>query len=219
MAPVPLKCTASDCEFTTPPNCPDWEKMLKLLELHTAAVHNVSTGQVGASPSTKLEKLPRPSFSLDMTQSEWTFKESQWQAYISQSTVSEKVKVQQLQAACEQDLLRRVHDAGGLDKLDTELLLMAQIKKLAVKVVHKTLHMQNLWNMTQSPEEPIRAFCSRLVGTAELCDFVLTCTEPNCGKKNSYRDKMVMQALLKGMHDTDIRTRVLSRTQNSELTI
>ena len=217
MAPVPLKCTASDCEFITPPNCPDWEKMLKLLELHTAAVHNVPTGQVGASPSTKLEKLPRPSFSLDMTQSEWAFKESQWQAYISQSTVSEKVKVQQLQAACEQDLLRRVHDAGGLDKLDTELLLLAQIKKLAVKVVHKTLHMQNLWNMTQSPEEPIRAFCSRLVGTAELCDFVLTCTEPNCGKQNSYRDKMVMQALLKGMHDTDIRTRVLSRTQNSEL--
>ena len=56
-----------------------------------------------------------------------------------------------------------------------------------------------------------------MVGTAELCDFVLTCTELNCGRKNSYRDKMVMQALLKGMHDTDIRTRVLSGTQNSEL--
>ena len=47
--------------------------------------------------------------------------------------VSERVKVQQLQAACEQDLLRRVHDAGNLDWLDTELLLLAQIKKLAVK--------------------------------------------------------------------------------------
>ena len=28
---------------------------------------------------------------------------------------------------------------------------------------------------------------------------------------------MIMQALLKGMSDTDIRTRVLSRTQNNEL--
>ena len=28
---------------------------------------------------------------------------------------------------------------------------------------------------------------------------------------------MVIQALLRGMHDTDIRTRVLSRTQNEEL--
>ena len=88
MAPVPLKCTASDCEFITPPNCPDWEKMLKLLELHTAAVHNVPTGQVGASPSTKLEKLPRPSFSLDMTQSEWTlFIESTYLQILTRSFI------------------------------------------------------------------------------------------------------------------------------------
>ena len=150
MAPIiPLKCTASGCEFATPSNCPDWEKMLKLLELHTVAAHNVSTGQVAASPSTKLEKLLRPSFSLDVTQPEWAFQKSQWQAYILQSTVSEKVNVQQLQAAYEQDLLHRVHDAGGLDKLDTEVPLLAQIRKLAVKVVHKILHMQNLRKITR----------------------------------------------------------------------
>ena len=71
--------------------------------------------------------------------------------------------------------------------------------------------------MTQSPEEPIRAFCSCLVGMAELCDFVLTCTNPNCRQKNSYCDPMVMQVLLKGMHNANIRTRVLSRTQSKEL--
>ena len=36
-------------------------------------------------------------------------------------------------------------------------------------------------------------------------------------KKTSYRDEVVLQALLRGMHDKDIRTRVLSRTQNDEL--
>ena len=35
--------------------------------------------------------------------------------------------------------------------------------------------------------------------------------------QNSYKDQMIMQALLKDMSDTDIRTRVLSRTQNNEL--
>ena len=36
-------------------------------------------------------------------------------------------------------------------------------------------------------------------------------------QKTSYRDQVVMQALLKGIYNKDIRTRVLSRTQNSEL--
>ena len=35
--------------------------------------------------------------------------------------------------------------------------------------------------------------------------------------QNSYKDQMIMQALLKDMSDTDIRTRVLSRTQKNEL--
>ena len=218
MAPTPIKCSLEGCEYSTPANCPDWDRMLKMLELHNAAAHNIApvAGQ-GTASTPRLEKHPQPSFSLDMSQAEWSFKEAQWSAYINQSTVRKEVKVQQLQAACDQDLLRRVYDAGGLEALNTEGLLMAQLKKLAVKMVHKTLHMQNMWSMTQSPEEPIRAFCSRLVGTAELCDFTMTCSLATCTQKNSYRDRMVMQALLKGMHDSDIRTRVLSRTQNDEL--
>ena len=63
----------------------------------------------------------------------------------------------------------------------------------------------------------IRAFVSRLVGTAELCDLLVTCSRAGCNQKTSYRDEVVIQALLRGMHDVDIRTRVLSRTQNEEL--
>ena len=220
MAPNPIKCSKTGCEFTTPATCPDWDKMLRVLELHTAAEHGTvqagpATERSGAAP--RLEKLPRPTFSLEMTQNEWAFKESQWRAYISQSVVPDKVKVQQLQAACDELLLRRVYDAGGLDSLNTEELLISQIKKLAVRVVHKTLHLQNMWSMTQSPDESVRAFCSRLVGTADLCDLVVVCSKQGCGEKTSYRDHVVLQALLRGMHDADIRTRVLSRTQNNEL--
>ena len=152
-----------------------------------------------------------------MSQAEWAFKRSQWDAYISQTTVSEQVKVQQLRAACDDDLLRRVYDAGDLASLDTEALLLGQVKKIAVRVVHKTRHLQNMWAMVQSPEESIRAFASRLVGTAELCDMFVTCSKVGCNQKTSYRDNVVMQALLRGMHDGDIRTRVLSRNQNEEL--
>ena len=110
-----------------------------------------------------------------------------------------------------------MYDAGDFDTLTTEPLLLAQMKRIAVRVVHKTLHLQNMCAMSQGPEETIRAYCSRLVGTAELCDLTVICSLATCTQKTSYRDQVVMQALLKGMHDKDIRTRVLSRTQNSEL--
>ena len=215
MAPTPIECTKQECTWTTPSNCPDWDKMVKLLELHTLAEH--STGAAHASNTPKLEKLPRPSFQLEMTQAKWAFKLSQWQAYIAQSVVSEPIKVQQLRAACDDDLLRRIYDAGDQVGMNTEALLLAQIKKLAVKVFHKTLHLQNLWSMSQSPEEPIRAYASRLIGTAELCDLLITCSKAGCNQQTSYRDEMVLQALLRGMHYKDIRTRVLSRSQNDEL--
>ena len=56
-------------------------------------------------------------------------------------------------------------------------------------MVHKTLHMQNLWNMIQQAEEPIRAYASRLTGTAELCDFTMTCSSDTCTPKNSSRTR------------------------------
>ena len=220
MPPAPLDCTKAECDWKTPANCPDWDKMIKMLELHIVAQHggqNSTSASSAANLAPKLEKLPRPSFQLEMSQAEWAFKKSQWDAYISQTPVSETVKVQQLRAACEDDLMRRVYDAGDLSSMNTESLLLDQIKKIAVRVVHKTLHLQNLWKMVQSPEESIRAFASRLVGTAELCDLFVTCSKSGCTQRTSFRDEVVLQALLKGMHDVEIRTRVLSRTQNDEL--
>ena len=216
--PEPLDCLKTGCLWKTPAHCPDWDKMMQMLTIHTAAEHGVNTAPP-ATPhhNTKLERLPRPSFDLDMSQAEWLFTLSQWKAYISQSVVSEGVKVQQLKAACEGRLLRRVYDAGDFETLDTESLLLDQMKRIAVRVVHKTLHLQNMWAMVQGPEETIRAYCSRLVGTAELCDLFVICSLNTCTQKTSYRDQVVLQALLRGMHDKDIRTRVLSRTQNSEL--
>ena len=126
MPPSPIDCTKEGCSWKTPINCPDWEKMIKMLELHTVAEHggghtpSVNTG----SAAPRLEKLPRPSFLLEMCQAEWAFKHSQWTAYISQTPVSEAIKVQQLRAACEDNLLRRVYDAGDLANMDTEVLLL-----------------------------------------------------------------------------------------------
>ena len=99
--PDPIDCLKTGCVWKTPAHCPDWDKMMQCLAIHTAAEHGVTTTAPAVPANTKLERLPRPSFDLDMSQAEWLFTLSQWQAYISQSTVSEQVKVQQLKAACE----------------------------------------------------------------------------------------------------------------------
>ena len=101
--------------------------------------------------------------------------------------------------------------------MNTETLLLTQVKKIAVRVVHKTLHLQKLWKMSQSPEEKVRVYVSRLVATAELCDLYVTCSKQGCDQKTSFRVQVLLQSLLRGMNVTDIRTRVLSRTQNDEL--
>ena len=219
--PPPLECSVQDCTFATPAGVPTWELTTQQLNLHTQAAHGGAGLPVAGGQATqyvaKLEKLPRPSFHLDMTEAEWKFKETQWSAYIGQSVVTENIKIQQLRAACDEPLLRRVFDAGGFGDYNTEPLLLERIKTLAVKFTHKTLHIQNMWSMKQDPEESIKAFCSRLVGTADLCDLTVTCSKDGCTQKTSFRDFLVMHCLLKGMADQDIRTRVLSRNQNNEL--
>ena len=91
--PAPLECSSTDCEFKTPVGCPSWELMVNLLNQHTQTVHG--GGQAPAPQTSKLEKLPRPTFTLNMTESQWSFTKIQWDNYIKQSVVSESVKLMQ----------------------------------------------------------------------------------------------------------------------------
>ena len=119
----------------------------------------------------KLESLPRPTFTLSMTEAKWQFISMQWEAYIAQTNSSTVQQVQQLRAACEKELLQRVYDCGIFSSLDTVELLLSKMKELAVVTVHKTIHMVHLWKMTQESDERIRAFAARITGKADLCEM------------------------------------------------
>ena len=139
----------------------------------------------------------------------------QWQAYISQGTVTPAQSLQQLQAACNPDLLQRVYDTGSYSSLTSTTLFIAAMEKLAVLKVHKAVHTMNMWKMSQQSDESIRAFAARITGTAELCGMNLECS--NCQTKNSYRDQVVLQVLLHGMRDNLIRSKVMSRNTTGDL--
>ena len=131
----------------------------------------------------------------------------QWDAYIAQTPASDDQKVQQLRAACTKDLLQRVYDCGNFAQLNTVNLFIEKMKELSVVKVHKTIHMVQLWKMTQQPAESVRAFAARITGKADLCDLTVICPKDNCNTRAPYRDEVVLQVLLQGMFDQDVRAR------------
>ena len=121
--PSPLQCSVPNCGFSTNAGCPTWDLMVNILAQHTQSVHG---GAPATQPShtSRLEKLPRPTSSLQMTKSQWQFKKIQWNHYINQSTVPEATKLTQLQAACDESLRQRVFDTGLYNTLTSEKLFL-----------------------------------------------------------------------------------------------
>ena len=208
-----------DCDFKTAAGAPTWDILVTLLTTHTQAVHGGGV-QPPALPTnhSKLEKLPRPTFTLNMSESQWTFKRLQWDNYIKQSVVSPAVQLMQVQAACDDSLRQRVFDTGTYAALTTAEEFLAKMKELAVIVVHKSIHLMNLWKMSQQSDEPIRAYSARVTATADMCGMVIKCPNQTCNRDIVYRDHVVHQMIIHGMRDNDIRIRVLSRNTSGELT-
>ena len=131
--------------------------------------------------------------------------------------VSPTVQLMQLQAACDDQLRQRVYDTGVYASLTTAELFLSKMKELAVIVVHKSIHLMNLWKMQQQSDEPIRAFAARLTATADMCGMMVECTNSTCKTEICYRDLVVNQLVIHGMRDNAIRVRVLSRNTAGEL--
>ena len=77
------------------------QQRIDLLTLHTTAVH-------GAQPGSRLERLPRPVFTLNMTEAAWDFKVIEWESYIQQTPATDNAQLLQLRAACDEGLRSRV---------------------------------------------------------------------------------------------------------------
>ena len=118
--PTPLTCSVTECQYTTPEATPTWEMMFNQLNLHTQAVHGVAGHQAVAAPTpttSKLEKLPRPTFTLNSSEATWNFTKTLWDAYIGQTVVSDPVKPAELTSAVPQTDILDVTAAKGRAEL------------------------------------------------------------------------------------------------------
>ena len=192
--------------------------MFQFMQHHSACAHQVPVMPAAAAAGTaKLERLPRPTFSLNMTEASWEFKLIEWRSYIGQVVTAPDGKLHQLRAACDEELRQRVYDSGDYGGLDTEDKFLARMKELAVIKIHKSVHLMNLYRMVQGSDETIRAFVARVNGTADMCGMTVKCPKADCDTDVSYRDEVVQQVVIHGMSNMDIKQRVLSRSGSGEL--
>ena len=105
--------------------------MVNLLTQHTQNAH-AATPNMPVGQTSKLEKLPRPTLNLQMTESQWTFTKIQWDHDINQTEVPYAMKLTQLQAACSETLRQRVFHTELYSTLTTSEAFLKKMEELAV---------------------------------------------------------------------------------------
>ena len=87
--------------------------MMQLMNMHRQDAHQlVAPAAAAPAPTAKLERLPRPVFSLNMTEATWEFTVIEWNSYIGQAVSTPGNRLLQLRAACDAELRKRVYDSG-----------------------------------------------------------------------------------------------------------
>ena len=203
--PPPLPCSSPDCEYQTPAGVPDYATLVQLMTLHTTQAH--SAPAPFTRPASKVDKRPRPEARQDMTEHDWRYYVSEWEDYKRATGINGQDVLDELWSCMTADLKRLAFDQGGKETLNTEALMMARIRQLAVSVLHSAVHTVNLHESKQAPEESVKYFAARVRAVAANCALAKECT---CGLKVSFLEETVLHVVLAGLRDSEMQERCLS---------
>ena len=153
---------------------------------------SASTGSTDttSAPRPHIEKrdaLQRPTIKENASSSGWSFFVAQWDRYVAGVNMSPSQQVHHLWAACSIDIQRHLHNRGSKNVADPAVLL-EDIRMIAVKRKNNLVNVVELQRMGQKPQETITQYTSRLMGQADVCDFVTTCS--SCDQDVSFKDKI-----------------------------
>ena len=97
-----------------------------------------------------------------------------------------------------------------------EAIVLAAIKRHAVISVAASVLRTELFSMKQDHGETVLAFSSRALGKARNCKFTVACAH---GDPHDYCEDMVKHIILAGMHDEEIKRKVLSADSIDDKTL
>ena len=127
--------------------------------------------------------------------------------------ISDTVAIRnELRSTCSTIVSKLLFDFVGADQLNscTEQQLLAHIKSVAVKGVHKEVHCQTFHSLHQSPGESITCFLARLRAQAALCEFCITCSFETCTTSVSYAEDMIAGQMIVGLANVDHQAKILA---------
>ena len=206
-----VPCPIESCTYVTPDL--DAQIVAALLTTH-ATVHSSPNIQSGAA---KVERVKRPTISSAGTSEEWQYFTTRWKEYVAATRVDGREKVLQLLECCDDDLRKDLtRSSVGTLSDKTEEQVLAAIKSLAVRDENTMIARVTLNNSRQDRDEPIRSFCARLRGQANVCKYIIECQ--NCEHQVDYTESILRDVICRGLEDSDIQLDLLGQT-NQDMTL
>ena len=126
-----FQCPLPSCDYATDDVCnPDVDHPRTHATIHAPAAH-ASTAQ---SPSTRLEKVRRPTVSASGAGEDWNYFIARWSEYKDATRNKDRELVLQLLECCDEELRKDLtRTAGGSLAGNTEAAVLPAIKQLAVR--------------------------------------------------------------------------------------
>ena len=213
MAPA-IPCTVPECEFSTPLQLSS-EAAMRILLLHRQDVHQIAeppppqAKQQIPSNTARVEKPTRPAVTAGMNESDWNFFLHEWRRYSHPTGIKDEVLRDELWSCMETDLRQLAFSEGF--SATTEDDLLQQIKRLAVTVLHPSVHVITLHSMTQQEGETTTSFAARVKKTAGNCNLSKICSKADFTKKVSFMEETVYHVVMSGISDKELREKVLTQ--------
>ena len=174
------------------------------------------TGRTSPHVNQYRSKRPeRPTISANIDDREWAIFADHWARYKRmcklEDTDVENIRLE-LRACCTSDVNKHLFEYVGRTKLDAcdETQLLAHIKSVAVKVVHKEVHRMAFNSLFQDQGEPVTQWVARVQAKAFLCEFEIPCTCCTPPQNQSYAEEEVAQRLIAGLCNQEHQRRILS---------
>ena len=153
--PLPKNCYIDGCEFTTSAGLPNYEMLMRDLELHIKCVHKDVTSSVGIENSknsviSKPDRLPRPTVGEDITEADWLHFRDKWTRYKRSclAGADSHAVSDQLWACCEPGLELSVYNSGMKNDTGEDDLLEA-MRKLAVRSQNTLVNVVKFLDLVQ----------------------------------------------------------------------
>ena len=188
--------------------------------LRTAATANdentATGGNTSATNHYKPKKPERPIIHANLDDQEWALVEDSWGRYKKLCRLNdadeENVRLE-LRECCSPEVNKFLFEYVGPAKLNecSEVELLAHIKSVAVKVVHKEVHRMAFNMLFQDHGEPVTQWIARVKAQAFLCDFKVPCTCCVAGPVMiSYAEEEIAQRMVAGLYNQEYQQRILS---------